>query len=103
MADIKINAGQWNGLSADHKTKITEILRGTNLLHEGDQVIADSTVAAIEGLNAGTVHPESFWCSLACNAAEAAAVAACAALSGPAAAVCVVAAHAAGELCRSKC
>lgn len=99
MSDIKINESQWNSLSADQQEKITDILRSTNLLHEGGKVVADASVAALEG----PIQTEGFWCTLACNAAEAAAVAACAALSGPAAAVCIIAAHAGGDLCRKKC
>jgi hypothetical protein len=98
-----MNAAQWNGLPSDQRSRITDILKSTNLLHPGDQIVADEGTPAIQGLTAGGVHTQSFWCTLACDAAEAAAVAACGALPGPAAAVCVAAAHAGGNLCRSKC
>lgn len=97
MADIKINSEAWSSINSDDQQKIEAILRNSNLLHEGSKIVASS--AEVESAE----QPESFWCELACNAAEAAAVAACAGLSGPAMGVCIAAAHAGGALCRSKC
>jgi hypothetical protein len=103
MADIKINASEWNALSTEQQTEITAILRRAGSIGDGDKIVPDAAAPEIGLAAADAIQPEGFWCKLACNGAEAAAVAACAALSGPAAAVCVAAAHAAGEYCRSKC
>ena len=103
MANIKINQAEWNALNAEQQTQIVGILRRTGLLTEKDNVVPDGTTPKAGILAEGVVQPEGFWCKLGCNAAEAAAVAACGLLSGPAAAVCIAAAHAGGEFCRSKC
>ena len=103
MANINVNAAEWNSLTGEQQNQIMGILRRTDLLKEGDRIIADANSPRVGMLAEGAVQPAGFWCKLACNAAEAAAVAACGLLSGPAAGICIAAAHTAGELCRSKC
>ena len=41
MAEIKINAGVWSSVSDEDKAKITEIMRKTNLISEGDSFSPD--------------------------------------------------------------
>jgi hypothetical protein len=94
MSEIKVAEQTWSSLSPEQQDKVTEIFRSTNLLKEGDSLKADPSIAAT-GSNPA--------CETACSVAEAAAVAACNALPPPASWVCVAAAHAAGNYCRSRC
>lgn len=103
MSDIKINAAEWNALPTEQQTEITALLRRVGSIGEGDQIVPDSAAPESGVAAADGVQPESIFCEIACSVAEAAAVAACGAFSGPAMAVCIAAAHAAGEVCRSKC
>lgn len=102
MADMKLNAQEWTALSKDDQSKIAQVLRTSGLLGEHDNIVADSNIPATAVLGGG-IKASGIFCKIGCDIAEAAAVAACGTLSGPAAAVCIAAAHAAGELCRSKC
>lgn len=97
MPDIKVNSESWSSITPDEQKKIESILRSSNLLHDGCKIVASSSATE------SSEQPESFWCELACNVAEAAAIAACAGITGPAMGVCIAAAHAGGALCRSKC
>jgi hypothetical protein len=99
MADnIKVNSGQWQSLSKDDQERVSNILKTTGLLKEG------ATIAPEPSLAAAGVHVfGNPFCKIGCDLAESAAVAACALLTGPAVAICIAAAHAGGELCRSRC
>jgi hypothetical protein len=102
--DVKINKSEWDGVSADDQKKIQQIIAS----HFKDtKIVPDANASAAKELVAKRA-PQAFSlsnpiCSAACGVAEAAAVAACSALSGPLVPICVAAAHAAGEFCRSKC
>src|SRR5262249_9726576 len=80
---------------------------GESQFKEAKVVGSTSAPAAREALQ--RARPQGFnlsnpLCTAACGVAEAAAVAACSALSGGVAiAVCVAAAHEAGNYCRSRC
>ncbi|HEY4302857.1 MAG TPA: hypothetical protein VGM82_00210 [Gemmatimonadaceae bacterium] len=101
MASLKVNAQQWNSLSDDERTTIKSILADTGLAAHGD--ITPDASATLDSVD-GPESTESIFCTIACNVAEAAAVAACtAATGGVALTICLAAAHAAGDLCRSKC
>lgn len=105
--DIKVNTNDWSGLSKEDQEKVTNILTATGLLKAGSSITPDANVKSATGLGpAGAGGLQPAWpnfCKIGCDLAEAAGVAACAALSGPAAALCIAAAHAGGEFCRSKC
>ncbi|MBB5342003.1 hypothetical protein [Tunturiibacter gelidoferens] len=98
MSEIKIHAQTWNALSVEDKISIERILKDTKLLAPNDTLTADAAVVAPTDLPA--TDP---FCKIACDIAEAAAVTACGSLSGPAVPICIAAAHAAGDFCRSKC
>lgn len=102
MGNIKVNAGEWNALTPDQRNQILGILQTTQVLGKEDRVVPDAETAAV-GMSVELGGVPGWLCKLGCNAAEAAAVAACATLPPPANAVCVTAAHAAGKYCRSKC
>lgn len=99
MADIAVNDQDWSKLSNEDQMKINEILKTSGLISDGDAAVGASQPSALKP----AWHIPNPLCKLGCNAAEAAAIAACATLSGPAAAVCVVAAHTAADYCRSRC
>jgi hypothetical protein len=100
MASIKV-PGQWDALSADDKRKVTDLLSATGVLKPGTNLVADAQDA---NLSIGDFNPIKEICKAACSAAEGAAVAACASAGAPpVVAICIVAAHAAGEACRNGC
>jgi hypothetical protein len=102
--DVKLHKGEWEGLGAEERKKIEQII-GSNF--KDMKIIPDLNAAASRQLLAArplqAFNLSKPVCTAACGIAEAAAVAACAALSGPAIPICVVAAHAAGDYCRSRC
>ncbi len=102
--EVKVNSEEWKGLSKQDRDRIQDIIAA----HFKDAKISADTKAkpALESL----AMPRAFGfnlgkplCTAACGVAEAAAVTACASLSGPLIPICVAAAHKAGDLCRSKC
>jgi hypothetical protein len=101
--DIKVNAQEWKGLDEEDRAKIQSIIGA----HFKDAKVAGDhkSEPAMKVLAQPRMTSFNFknpFGSSACGIAEAAAVAACAALSGPLVPICVAAAHAAGNLCRSK-
>lgn len=105
--DIKVNAQSLNALSKEDQDKIRQIISGIfkeqhNLVADtGAQAPGPAAPAAMAKAQAAAFSNP--FCTGACNLLESAAVAACGALSGPAVPICIAAAHAAGEFCRSKC
>jgi hypothetical protein len=102
--DAKVNDTEWSGLSQDVQEKIQAIIRahfhGTNVVGDTSALLSADAIRT-KTLSFNFTNPI---CSAGCGVAEAAAVAACSALSGGVAiAVCVAAAHAAGDYCRSRC
>jgi hypothetical protein len=102
--EIKVNADEWKGLSKEDRDKVQDIIGA----HFKDAKVSGSS--AVQIATQFLAQPRVFgfnfgkpFCTAACGVAEAAAVTACAALSGPAVPICIAAAHAAGNLCRSKC
>jgi hypothetical protein len=90
---IKVNKQDWNALSATEQNEISSII-GSHFTGETIEATDDGTAIADVG----------GFCTLICNAAQAGATALCGRLTNPTAKqVCIVAAHAAGDLCRSKC
>ena len=101
MAAVPIPQDAYASLSAGDRDRIQEILTNSGLIKSGDTIEGAVEGEALMGFHWPKI-PNPI-CQLGCNAAEAAAVAACAGLSGPAAGICITAAHAAGALCRSRC
>jgi len=89
---VHVNEAAWNTLSAADKDKINKII-GDNF--KGEKIEP----------KAG--HDEKLFsnpaCTTACNVAEGIATQACGSLGPIAGPICVIAAHAAGEFCRSRC
>ena len=99
---IKVNANAWNGLAPDDQQRVKNILSATGL-SKGLDITPDQGTP--QGALVGG-EPEFLginFCKIGCDLAEGAAVAACATLPPPANVACVAAAHAAADLCRSKC
>jgi hypothetical protein len=105
IMDANVNAGEWNGLTVQDREKIQAIISShfKDVTVKGDA----NTLPAKEFMDQAQFQKFNFsnpLCTAACAVAEAAAVAACSALSGGVAiAICVAAAHEAGNFCRSKC
>lgn len=103
--NIQVNASEWNEIDAETKSRISAIIAshfpGVSLQPN------ESAPASKETLKQQTFQEFNFrnpLCTAACGVAEAAAIAACSALSGGVAiAACVAAAREAGNYCRSKC
>ena len=90
---IKVNKQDWNALSATEQNEISSII-GAHFTGETIEATDDGTAIADVG----------GFCTMICNAAEAAAKALCSKLTNPTAKqVCIMAAQSAGDLCRSKC
>jgi hypothetical protein len=103
MADLKIYADVLKDVSDSDQRRIEEILKNTGLLDAQEHVVAQTGDSDELDFRIRLPRIPRALCKLGCNAAEAAAIAACAALTGPAAAACIIAAHAGADRCRSKC
>jgi hypothetical protein len=97
MADLLISNQSWNSIDASAQARIKEILVDCKLLGPADSIAYDPAASAT-----AFAIPDSV-CKAACVAAEAVAVGACALLPVPDSLVCIAAARAAGELCKSAC
>lgn len=92
---LKVNSVVWDHLAQNQKDQITRIIALAHLV-PGDVVIQGDPTLAVPGF------PNL--CKIACDTAEAGAVAACDAITdGAGFAACVAAAHAGGDYCRSQC
>jgi hypothetical protein len=101
--EIRVAGNVWGNLSEDERARITRIVGSAGLMRGGVEIVPDPSVQQPE---AGAEQGEELFgwlCRAGCGIAETAAVAACAALSGPAIAICVAVAHAGGTLCRNRC
>lgn len=102
--DVKVNKSEWDGVSPEDRKKIEQIIashfKDAKITPDASAGTAKDSIAKRSVTAFSLTNP---FCSAACGIAEAAAVAACSALSGPLVPICVAAAHAAGEFCRSKC
>lgn len=117
MAQIKVNSQIWDAISDKEREQITSGLIEHNVLRSGDKIVGDKNTPAPEAgtvLHSATfgdvalkgflddINPGKAICRIACDAAAAAAVAACT-FSGPALAACMAAIAGAREYCRSRC
>jgi hypothetical protein len=103
--DLTVNAADWHGLSSEDQEKVKNILMATGLLKSGSNITPDPNSASLAAV--GTADPQLAgfinFCKIGCDLAQAVASAACNGLPPPAAAVCMAAAKAGGDFCRSKC
>jgi hypothetical protein len=101
MADLRINADEWNSVTPPQRDRIKQILVDCKLLDTTDQIISDPNAPKMDQL---VPTLSTSICKAACTAAQSIAVAACQMLPTPIeVAACTAAALAADEFCRSKC
>jgi hypothetical protein len=94
--DIKVNDADWNGLSPEDREKIQTIVK--QIFKQDHQIVGDKDQVTASAEQLGS------FCTFACDAAQTLAETACRALpNAPAQQVCLIAAKAAGDFCRSKC
>lgn len=99
MASVHVSQQLWSGISTDDQGKIETIFRNTGLIGAEDKMVPHTEPSAALQLHTAG-NPA---CSIACNAAEALAISACATLGPLLGPVCVAAAHTAADYCRSRC
>ena len=100
MSTIKVPKNAWENLSRDDHEKIKNIMIMNGLAKPADRLQPDDSIASI---SEDPAQVSGFICDALCDAAEAAAIAACSLLSGPAIPVCIIAAHEAGRICHDQC
>ena len=98
MGEIKVSASHWAGLSQADRSRIEAILNKNRLIQADDRIVPTPGISMPE---AGA--SEGGLCKTLCDVAEAAACQECNKLDGIAKDLCLAAAKAAGDLCRSKC
>ena len=89
---IKVSKTDWNALKTDQQEQISKIIR--------DNFPKETIEPADNGIAVADVGG---FCTMACNMAQAVAVAACGSLSSPAKDVCIMVAQTAGDACRDHC
>ena len=110
MADILVNANQWNVVPTDEQERIVTALRETGALLDEDRIVADPSVTPF---TEDTVL-EPMWnpikdivegaCKLACDTVAGTAAVWCTGNTGGAALVaCLAIAEAARKECRKRC
>lgn len=98
---LKVNKDEWEGLPANERKQIEAIISGH---FKGTRIVVDPSAPRFSPAGTGAITSGNVLCKVACTAAEAAAVAACALLVNPiAVAACIAAAHVAGDECRKQC
>jgi hypothetical protein len=107
MADIKVNKQQWDALSEQEQNAITDGLRSKGSLRDDDRIVGDPDVAAFdEKSQLGPMwwNPIGDICRAGCDTVAAGAAAWCTAnTAGAGLLVCLAAAEAARQECRSHC
>lgn len=118
MAELKVNAAQWNAVSEDERKQITDIInkRGKEKVTiVGDAEAPEFAMAKIDKSKLdpdeiktfgfpGNMLPNGFNpCYIKCNALAAAEAASCAALSGPALVACLAAVAVHNGDCNAGC
>jgi hypothetical protein len=111
MAEIRINASDWDELTDAQRNHIHQILLEARSLKPGDRIVGHPDAPRAIGLAEEAriflaTRPKqqevSIGGDIACTAAEIAAVTACNALPPPADIACIAAAHIAAEECRKR-
>ncbi len=109
MAELPVNADQWNAVSAKEREMIITDLRAADSLKADDQVLPKPDVAPVTDKTTlePLVNPFGLLtglCKIACDAAAVTALAACAAkTAGAGLAVCVALVEAARSKCHEAC
>jgi sulfite reductase beta subunit-like hemoprotein len=122
MANIHVNAAEWDNLTEEERRRISSIMEEHGFLTGSDRIVADASappamqvcktaakhLASVardhKGISEAAARQRAFdWCKAGCNIAEAAAVAACVLVPTPGNIVCVAVAHGGAEFCRSQC
>ena len=102
---IKVNASDWNNLSADDQTRINNLIASTF----GEAVTPDANEPSVGGAGALTASgagaglQAAGLCKILCQVAKAAADVACQAVPPIGAPICLAAAQAGYNFCISKC
>lgn len=95
---VKVNKQEWDKLSESDRARIGQVVGG---YFKGAELVPDAAApgsATLGGLGGDAI------CTAACNLAQAAAESACQSITDPLGkSVCLLAAKAAGDLCRSNC
>lgn len=99
MPNIQVPADQFDSVSDSDKERIIDILRKSKLIGPEDQIIGDPDATGMGTEDILELNP----CKILCDLGEALAVAECNKLNEPAKSVCVAAARAGAEVCRSNC
>lgn len=98
MADIPVNANQWNEVSESERASIVQGLRESGILKPDDNVVPSVGLDALEW------DPGKDICKAVCDATAGAAVAWCIAnTAGVATAACIALANSAREECKRRC
>ena len=106
MAEILVNKGQWDAVSSEERSRITEALRSSGAIREEDSIVGSPDVEAFTE----DTQMEPMWnpirepCKAACDVAATAAAGWCTAnTAGVGLAACLAAAEAARRECRKRC
>jgi hypothetical protein len=122
MANLHVNAAEWDELTEEERRRISSIMEEHGFLTGSDRIVADASAPSAKqvvktasnylatvardhkGISKAAAVQKTFnWCKVGCDIAEAGAVAACALVPTPGNVVCVAAAHAGADFCRSQC
>jgi hypothetical protein len=104
MADIKVNADQWDAISKDEQKKITEGLRSVGSIKAEDNFVADQGAPAFDADQGISIlwDPLKDAKNILCDAAAGTAFAWCTAnTAGLGLATCMAAAEAGRQACRN--
>ena len=98
MADIQVSLEKWNEVDAQERDRIVQGLRDSGILKAEDHLVPAAGIH-MEGWN-----PIKDLCKAACDVAAGSAIAWCTAnTAGAGTALCIAAAEAAREACKSRC
>ena len=109
MAEIRINADQWNSVSGEEQRRIVDELREVGCLGADDQIIPDPDVQPItadstmEFSNPEKANKDAANCRAACDGVASVGMRACAAKPFPANLLCMAIVYATKKLCYELC
>ena len=106
MANVGVNAVQWNALSDDEKSTITAAFREAKLIGADENLVADPAAPPYQSTSPEFMgwDPLEDLCKKGCDIAATAAAGWCSAnTAGVGLVACLAAAEAARKHCRKKC